>query len=37
MESEPDAEKYVVTLSEDIRKIKEVYEKTTWDELYYRS
>lgn len=31
---EPDAGKFVVTLSEDIRKIKEVYEKETWDEVY---
>ena len=31
---EEDTEKFVVTLSEDIRKIKEVYKKETWDEIY---
>ena len=31
---EEDTEKFVVTLSEDIRKIKEIYEKLTWDEVY---
>ena len=32
---EADTEKFVVTLSEDIRKINSVYEKQTWDEVYY--
>lgn len=31
---EQDIEKFVVILSEDIRKIKEVYNAKTWDELY---
>ncbi len=31
---EENAEKYIVTLSEDIRKIKEIYNQTTWDEVY---
>ncbi len=34
LQYEPDAEKFVVTLSEDIRKIKGVYEKGTWNEVY---
>ena len=32
---EADTEKFVVTLSEDIRKINSIYEKQTWDEVYY--
>ena len=32
---EEDTEKFVVTLSEDIRKINNVYEKQTWDEVYF--
>ncbi len=31
---EADTEKFVVALSEDIRKITNVYEKNTWDEVY---
>jgi len=31
---ELDAGKFIVTLSEDIRKIKEVHNKETWDEIY---
>ena len=31
---EEDTEKFVVCLSEDIRKINDVYESKTWDELY---
>ena len=32
---EADTEKIEVMLSEDIRKIKNVYEKQTWDEVYF--
>lgn len=31
---EEDTEKFVVTLSEDIRKITEVYNANTWDDMY---
>ena len=32
---EEDTEKFIVTLSEDIRKITCVYEKEIWDEVYF--
>lgn len=31
---EEDSEKFIVCLSEDIRKINEIYESKTWDEMY---
>lgn len=31
---EEDTEKFIVTLSEDIRKIGEIYEGKTWDDMY---
>ena len=34
MKYKDNVEKFIVTLSEDIRKIKAVYEKQTWDEIY---
>ncbi len=34
---EEDTEKFVVTLSEDIRRINEVKECKTWDEMYEKS
>lgn len=34
LEYEEDTQKFKVTLSEDIRKINSVYEKTTWEEVY---
>lgn len=34
LQYEVDVEKFMVILSEDIRKIKEVYSKNTWDEIY---
>lgn len=32
---EEDIEKFIVVLSEDIRKLTEIYEKNTWDEVYF--
>ena len=34
VKSEDDTEKFIVTLSEDIRKIKLIYETKTWDDMY---
>jgi len=34
---EADAEKFIVLLSEDIRKIKEVFKEKTWDNVYIRN
>lgn len=31
---EQDVEKFILVLSEDIRKMKEVYDKQTWDKVY---
>lgn len=31
---EEDAEKFIVCISEDIRKINEIYESKTWDEMF---
>lgn len=33
---EEDTGKFVITLSEDIRKIQEIYESETWDDMYLK-
>ncbi len=34
LKCEDDTEKFIVTISEDIRKIEEVYNSNSWDEMY---